>query len=190
MFVDPALAVPLPAGPVFVDPVSAVPPGVAPAGVVSAGVVSVGLVLAPPEEGGLDVDDAGVEELLPGAGEDPVAPGLVVPGGLAGDVEHGGSVAVADVLPPFALALAVAEAAEVAVLVAVEVALAVAVAVAVAVALSPGLLLVPPLGGLLAGSGDALGAADWVGAAVAEADGEPGAHAVAGAPLWTVEVPP
>jgi hypothetical protein len=41
-------------------------------------VVSVGPVLGPPEEGGLDVGGAGVEELLAGAGEDLVALALAV----------------------------------------------------------------------------------------------------------------
>ena len=124
---------------------------VVPPWVVSVGVGSVGPVLGTPEEGGLDVGDAGVEELLPGAGEDGVTLGLAAPDGSAGGDEHGVSVAVADVLPPFALALAFAEAAELAVLVAVEVAvvLAVPVDVPVPVAPSPGLLLVLPLGGLL-----------------------------------------
>jgi len=209
VFGDPASAGPLLAVPVFVGPVSAVPfgvvpagvvpAGVVPAGVVSDGVVSAGLVLVPPETGGLDVGCAGVEELLPGGGEDPVAPGLAEPGGLVAGVEHCVSVGWADVLPPFALSLGFAEAAEVAVLVAVEVALAVAVAVPVAVsvavpvtvALPAGLLLALPLGGLLTEfSGDGLGAADLVGVAVAEADGELVGHPVAGASLWTAEVPP
>jgi hypothetical protein len=89
---------------VFVGPVSAVPAGVVPPDVVPPDVVSVGVVLGPPEDGGVDAGGAGVDELLPGAGEDLVALGLAVPDGLAGDVEHGGPVASADVLPPFALA--------------------------------------------------------------------------------------
>ena len=160
--------------------------------------VSVGLVLGPPEDGGLDVGDAGVEELLPGAGEDSAALGLAVLGGSEVGVEHGAAGASADVLPPFALSLAFAEAVELAVLVAVvELALSVAVAVAVpvavpvAVALLSGLLLVLPLAGLLTEfSGDGLGAADLAGAAVAEADGELVAHPVAGAAPWTADVPP
>jgi hypothetical protein len=176
-------AVSLPAVPVFV-----VPPWV-----VSVGVGSVGPVLGTPEEGGLDVGEAGVEELLPGAGEDGVTLGLAAPEGLAGGDEHGVSVGLADVLPSFALALAFAEAAELAVLVAVEVAavLAVPVDVPVPVAPSPGLLLVLPLGGLLTEfSGDGLGAADLVGAVVAEPDGELVAHPVAVAALEAADVPP
>ena len=182
----PASAVPLPAVPVFV-----VPPDV-----VSVGVGSVGLVLGTPEEGGLDVGGAGVEELLRGAGEDGVTLGLAVSDGLVGDVEHCGSVALADALLPFALARAFVEAAELAVLAAVEVALAGAVVLAVPVdvpvpvAPSPGLLLVLPLGGLLTEfSADGLGAADFVAAVVAEPDGELVAHPVAGAALEAADVP-
>jgi hypothetical protein len=191
LLVDPLLVDPASAAPAFVDPVSAVPPGVAPAEV-----VSVGGVLGATEVGGLVVGGAGVEELLPGAGEDGVAPGLAVSDGSAGGDEHGGSAALADVLPPFALAPAFVEAAEVAVLVVVEVALggavvlAVPVGVPVALAPPPGLLLVLPLGGLLTEfSGDGLGAADLVGAVVAEPDGELGAHPVAVAALEAADVP-
>ena len=187
VLVDPAPAVPLPAVPLPTVPVFVVPPWV-----VSVGVGSVGPVLGTPEEGGLDVGEAGVEELLPGAGEDGVTLGLAAPDGSAGDDEHGVSVAVADVLPPFVLALAFAEAAELAVLVAVEVAvvLAVPVDVAVPVAPSPGLLLVLPLGGLLTEfPADGLGAADFAGAVVAEPDGELVAHPVAGAALEAADVP-
>ena len=182
---------PAPAVPGFVDPVSAVPPGVVPPevvppGVVSVGVVSVGVVLGPPEDAGLDVGEAGVEELLPGVGEDLVALGLAVPDGLAEDVEHCVSVALADV----PLAFVFAAGAEVAVLVAVEVALAVPVAVVVAVpvavpvvVVSAGLLVALPLGGLLTEfSGVALGAADLAGATVAELEGDVFAHPVTSAP--------
>ena len=183
VLVDPVLVDPASAAPVFVDPVFVVPPGV-----VSAGVVSVGPVLGTSEEGGLDVGEAGVEELLPGAGEDGVTLGLAAPDGSAGDDEHGVSVALADVLPPFALALAFVEAAELAVLVAVV--LAVPVGVPVTVPPSPGLLLVLPLGGLLTEfSADGLGAADFAGAAVAEAHVELVAHPVAGAELEAADVP-
>jgi hypothetical protein len=168
---------------------------VVPPDVVSVGVGSVGLVLGTPEEGGLDVGGVGVEELLPGAGEDGVTLGLAAPDGLAGDDEHCVSVALADV-SPFALARAFVEAGELAVLVAVEVALAGAVVLAVPadvpvpVAPSPGLLLVLPLGGLLTEfSADGLGAADFVAAVVAEPDGEVVAHPVAGAALEAADVP-
>jgi hypothetical protein len=165
---------------------------VVPPDVVSVGVGSVGPVLGATEVGGLDVGEAGVEELLPGAGEDGVTLGLAAPEGLAGGDEHGVSVGLADVLPSFALALAFAEAAELAVLVAVEVAavLAVPVDVPVPVAPSPGLLLVLPLGGLLTEfSADGLGAADFAGATVAEPDGELGEQPVAGAALEAADVP-
>ena len=180
------MPVPLPAVPVFV-----VPPDV-----VSVGVGSVGPVLGATEVGGLDVGGAGVEELLPGAGEDGVTLGLAAPDGLAGDDEQGVSVALADVLPSFALARAFVEAAEVAVLVTVEVALAGAVVLAVPVGVPvpvappPGLLLVLPLGGLLTEfSADGLGAADFAGAVVAEPDGELVVHPVAGAALEAADVP-
>jgi hypothetical protein len=191
LLADPASAVPLPTAPVLVDPVSAVP-----AGVVPAEVVSVGVVLGATEEGGLDVGGAGVEELLLGACEDGVTLGLAVAAGLVGDVEHCGSVALADV-SPFALPLAFVEAAELAVLVAEDAALAGAVVLAVpvgvpvAVAPPPGLLLVLPLGGLLTEfSGDGLGAADFAGADLAEADGELVAHPVAIVAPWPADVPP
>jgi hypothetical protein len=165
--------------------------------VTSAGVVSAGPVLGTPEEGGLDVGEAGVEELLPAAGEEWVTLGLAAPDGLAGDGEHCRPVALADVLPPFMLALAFAEAAELAVLVAAEVALAVAVVavalpVAAPVALALGLLLVLPLGGLLTEfSADGLGATELAGAALAEAGAEVATHPVAGAaPPWAGDVPP
>jgi hypothetical protein len=195
LLVDPASAVPLPTAPVFVVPPDVASAGVTPAGVTPAGVV-VGGVLGATEEGGLVVGGAGVEELLPGAGEDGVTLGLAVPDGLVGDVEHGGSAALADVLPPFALAPAFVEAAELAVLVAVEVTLAGAVVLAVpvgvpvAVAPPPGLLLVLPLGGLLTEfSGDGLGAVDLVGAVVAEPDGELVTHPAAVAALEAADVP-
>jgi hypothetical protein len=204
VLVEPASPAPVPAVALLVDPASAVPAEVVPAEVVPAEVVpaevvSVGLVLGPPEEDGLDVGDAGVEELLPGADEDPAALGLAVLGGSEVGVEHGAAGAPADVLPPFALSLAFAEAVELAVLVAVAVvlalsvavAVAVSVAVAVAVTLLSGLLLVLPLAGLLTEtSGDGLGAADLAGAAVAEADGELVAHPVADAAPWAADVPP
>jgi hypothetical protein len=191
VLVDPASAVPLPTAPVFVDPAFVVAPGV-----VAGGVVSVGPVLGATEEGGLDVGEAGVEELLPGVGDDGVTLGLAAPDGLAGGDEHGVSVALTDV-SPFALPLAFAEAAELAVLVAAEVAVAVAVVLAVPVGVpvtvppSPGLLLVLPLGGLLTEfSGDGLGAADFAGAVLAEADGELVAHPVASVAPWPADVPP
>jgi hypothetical protein len=169
-----------------------------PPGVVSVGVGPVEPVLGAPEEGGLDVGGAGVEELLPGAGEDGATLGLAAADGLAED-EQGGSVALADV-SPFALPLAFAGAAEVAVLAVlavVEVALAVAVVLAVPVdvpvpvAPSPGLLLVLPLDGLLTDfSGDGLGAADLVGAVVAVPDCELGVQVVTGGPLGTADVTP
>jgi hypothetical protein len=169
---------------------------VAPPDVVPVGVVPVGGVLGATEVGGLVVGGAGVEELLPGVGEDGVTLGLAVSDGLVGDVVHGGAVALTDVLPLFVLARAFVEAAELAVLVAVEVALggavvlAVPVGVPVAVAPPPVLLLVLPLGGLLTEfSGDGLGAVDLVGAVVAEPDGELVAHPVAGAALEAADVP-
>jgi hypothetical protein len=184
---------------VFVDPLSAVlpevaPAGAVPAGAVPAGAVPAGAVLGPPEDGGLDVGEADVEELLAGAGEDAVALGLAVLDGSAEYVEHCVPVASADVLLTFVFGEA-----EVAVLAAVELALAVPVAVvavaapvAVPVAVVPpaGLLLALPPGGLLTEfSGDALGTAGLTGAAVAEAEGELVAHPVTGAPPWTAEVP-
>ena len=182
VLVDPLLAVPVPTAPVLVDPV-VVPPGV----------VSVGLMLGPPEPGGLDVGGAGVEELLPGVGEDAGAAGLAVLDGLTVSVGQGALVALAVCLPPVALALAFAEAGVLAPPVAAEVALgvpvtvSVTVSVTVAVALALGLLLVPPLGGLL--TGDALGATELADFAAAD-DGEPDAHAVTGTLLWTAEVRP
>ena len=88
--------------------------------------------------------------------------GLAVLDGWAELGWQGVPVAWPVCLPPDALELAFAAAVVLALPVAVEVALAVPVAVpvavAVAVALSPGLLLVLPVGGLLAESaGDALG---------------------------------
>ena len=191
VLVDSAPAVPLPSVAVFVDPALPVP------GVLSVGVLSVGPVLGAPEDDGLDVGEADVEELLPAAGDDWVTLGLLVSDGLAGGDEHCGSVALADVLPPFTLALAFAEAAELTVLVAAVVALAVAVVavavpVAAPVAPAPGLLLVLPLGGLLTEfSAAGLGDTDFAGVALAEAAGEAVAHPVAdGAPPWAGDVPP
>ena len=174
----------------LVDPVSAPPEA-----------VSVGLVLAPPVPDELDAGGAGVEELLPGADEDTVALGLSAFDGVAVPAGQGVAVAVADVVPSFALVLAFAEAVEVAVLVALAdpVPVAVAVDVAVVVSLGPVLpLTVPPLdplsvallGGLLAGV--TLGVTDLAGVAdlAAEDDCESGAHAVVGLLLWVAEVPP
>jgi hypothetical protein len=165
--------------------------------------VSVGLVLAPPVPDDFDAGGAGVEELLPGADEDPVALGWAAFGGVAVPARQGVEVAVPDAVPSFALELAFAEAVEVAVLVAVALADPVPVAVAVddAVVVSLGSVLplaVPPLdplsvallGGLLAGV--PLGASDLAGVAdlAAEDDCESDAHAVVGLPLWVAEVPP
>jgi hypothetical protein len=163
-----------------------------PVGLVPVGLVPVGLVLGPPEPGGLDVDGAGVEELLPGAGEDAGAPGPAVLDGLAVSVEQGASVALAACVPPAALALAFAEAGVLAPPVAAEVALgvpvtvSVTVSVTVAVALLLGPLLGPPLGGLL--TGGALGATELADLAAAD-DGESDAHVVDGPLLWAAGVP-
>jgi hypothetical protein len=173
--------------PVLVDPVS-VPPEA----------VSVGLVLAPPVPDEFDAGGAGVEELLPGAGEDTVALGLAAFDGVAVSVlaEHCDPVGLADVLPPLALVLAFAEAVEVAVALADPVPVPVSVVVGVVVSLGPVLpLTVPPfdplsvalLGEPLAGllTGVTLGVTDLAGSAdlaglAAEEDGESDAHAVAG----------
>jgi hypothetical protein len=174
--------------PVLVDPVSTPPEA-----------VSVGLVLTPPVADEFDAGGAGVEELLPGAGEDTVALDSAAFDGVAVPAGQG----VADASPSFALALAFAVDVEVVVLVAVALAdpvpVAVAVDVAVVVSLGPVLpLTVPPLdplsvallGGLLAGV--TLGATDLAGLAdvAAEDDCESDAHAVVWLPLWVAEVPP
>jgi hypothetical protein len=66
LLADPLLADPLPAVPVLVDPVLALPE-----------VVSAGPLLVPPEAGGFDGGEAGVEELaLTGAEEDAFTLGL------------------------------------------------------------------------------------------------------------------
>jgi hypothetical protein len=186
--VVPVLAGPLLAGPVLVDPMSTPPEA-----------VSVGLVLAPPVPDEFDAGGAGVEELLAGAGEDPVDLGSAAFDGVP--VPAGQGVAVA--VPSFALELAFAGAVEVAVPVAVALAdpvpVAVAVGVAVVVSLGPVLpLTVPPLdplsvallGALLVGG--ALGATDLVDSAglAAKDDGEPDVHPVGGLLLWVAEVPP
>ena len=196
VLVDPVLAGPVLACPVLADPVFA--PSEA---------VSVGLVLAPPVPDDVDAGGAGVEELLPGADEDPVAVGSAAAfDGVAVPVGQGVAAAAPDAVPSFALGLAFAEAGEVAVLVAVALAdpvpVAVPVDVGVVVSLGPVLpLTVPPLdplsggllGGLLAGVTfgvtDLVGLADLAGVA-AEEDGESDAHAVVGLPLWVAEVPP
>jgi len=181
--------------PVLVDPVS-VPPEA----------VSVGLVLAPPVPDEVDAGGAGVEELLPGAGEDTVALGLSAFDGVAVPVPDGhcAPVGLADVLPPLALVLAFAEAVEVAVALADPVP--VTVAAVVVVSLGPVLpltvppldplsvaLLAEPLAGLLAGV--TLGVTDLAALAglaglAAEEGGESDAHAVASLLLWAAEVPP
>jgi hypothetical protein len=186
------------AGPLLVDPVFVlVDPVAAPAEV-----VSVGLVLAPPVPDEFDAGGAGLEELLPGADEDPVALGSAAFDGVAVPAVQGVADAVPDAVPSFALELAFSEAVDVAVLVTVALAdpvpVAVAVDVAVVVSLGPLLpLTVPPLeplsvalGGLLAGV--PLGASDLAGVAdlAAEDDCESGPHVVVGWLLWVAEVPP
>jgi hypothetical protein len=186
--VVPVLVVPVLVVPVLVDPVSTPPE-----------VVSVGLVLAPPVPDEFDAGGVGVEELLPGAGEDPVALGSAAFDGVAVSARQGVAVAV----PSFVLELAFAEAGEVAVLVAVALAdpvpVAVAVGVAVVVSLGPVLPLpVPPvdplsvalLGALLVRV--TLGATELAESAglAAEDDGESDVHAVVGLLLWVAEVPP
>jgi hypothetical protein len=192
----PLLVVPLLAGPVLVDPLSTLPEA-----------VSVGLVLVPPVPDEFDAGGAGVEALLPGADEDPVALGLAAVDGVAVLARQGVAVAFADAVPSFALILAFAEAVEVPVAVAVALAdpVPVAVSVDVAVVVSPGPVLpptVPPLdtlsvallGGGLAGlpAGATLGAADLPGLAglAAEDDGEPDPQAVGWLLPWVAEVPP
>jgi hypothetical protein len=186
--------------PVLVDLVSALP-----------GAVSVGLVLAPPAEPcELDADGAGgadVEELLPGADEDPVALCWAAFDGVAVPARQGVAVGVPDAVPSFALALAFAGAVEVAVPVAVALAdpVPVAVAVGVAVVVSLGPVLPPavppldplsvallgwPLAGLLAGVPlGVAGLADLADLA-AEDDAEPDPQAVGCLLLWVAEVPP
>ena len=184
MLAGPVLAGPVLAGPVLADPVFT--PSEA---------VSVGLVLAPPVPDEFDAGGAGVEELLPGAGEDTVALDSAAFDGVAVSAGQG----AADASPSVALALTFAEAVEVAVALADSVPVAVAVDVAVVVSLGPVLpLTVPPLdplsvallGGLLAGV--TLGATDLAGLAdvAAEDDCESGAHVVVRLPLWVAEVPP
>jgi hypothetical protein len=184
----------LPADPVLPDPVSVAPV------LAAAELLSGGLVPASPEEAGLDVGEAGVEE-LPLAGVDPFAWGPAVFDGWAELAGQGFPVALAVCFVPVALVLAFADAVVLAPPVAVEVelagsvavALAVPVAVPVAVPLSVGLLLVLPVGGLLAGLAvGALGAAElacsadlaWVD------DCEPVWQTVAGAPFWPADVTP
>jgi len=203
-----ASAVPVPVDPVFVDPVLVDPVSVPPEVVV----VSVGLVLGPPVPGELDAGEAGVEELLPGAGEDTVALGLAVLDGVAVPVVgQGVRVALADFLPPVGLVLAFAEAVEVAALMAVALALPVAGVVAVPVVVSLGLVpppTVPPLDpwsvALLAGllAGVEVGVADLADLAglvaaddaaaddAAADDAESDAHAVASLLLRAAELPP
>jgi len=193
--VVPVLVDPVLVDPVLVDPVSGPPEA-----------VSVGLVLAPPVPDELDAGGAGVEELLPGAGEDTVALGSAAFDGVAVPAGQGVAAAAPNAVPSFALGLAFAEAGEVAVLVAVALAdpvpVAVPVDVGVVVSLGPVLpLTVPPLdplsgallGGLLAGVTfgvtDLVGLADLAGVA-AEEDGESDAHAVGSLLLWAAEVPP
>jgi hypothetical protein len=198
--VDPFPVVPALVVPVLVVTVLVVPVFTPPEA------VSVGLVLAPPVPDEFDAGGAGgagVEELLPGAGEDTMSLGPAAFDGVAVPVVQGVTVA----LLSFALALAFAEAVEVAVLVAVLVAgaladpvpVSVAVDVAVVVSLGPVLpltvppldpLSVAPLGGLLAGG--ALGATDAAELAglAAEDDCESGPHVVVCLPLWVAEVPP
>ena len=207
MPVDPFPAVPVLAGPVLACPVLACPvlacPVLADPVFAPSEVVSVGLVLAPPVPDDVDAGGAGVEELLPGADEDPVAVGSAAFDGVAVPVRQGVAVAVPDAVPSFALELTVAEAGDLAVLVAAalvdSVPVAVAVDVAVVVSLGPVLpLSVPPLDplsvalldGLLAGV--PLGAFDLVAVAdlAAEDDCESDVHAVVGLPLWVAEVPP
>ena len=210
---DPKLAEPVLPDPVLADPVvpddPVVPEPVVPDDPVvpdpvlvpSAGgvVVSAGLVPVPPPAGGLVGGDTVVEELPP-AGGVAVVWGLAVLDGCAELVDGQGDRVAAAVCWPFvALLLAFAEAVELAPPVAPDVALAVPVTVtvtvfvAVAVALPLGLLLVLPLGGLLAElAGGALGVTD---AAAADGlawacDGEPDGHAITGTPLWAAELPP
>ena len=179
----------LPADPVSVAPVLA-----------AAGLVSGGLVPASAEEAGLDVGDAGVEE-LPLSGVDPLAWGPAVFDGGAELAGQGPPVALAVCWPPVALLLAFAAAVVLAPPVAVEVeladsvavALAVPVAVVVAVPVSAGLLLVLPVDGLLAGLAvGALGAAELAGGAdlAGVDDCEPVWHPVAGTPFWPADVTP
>jgi hypothetical protein len=142
----------LPADPVLPDLVSVAP--VLPA----AGLLSAGLPPPSPEDAGLDVGEAGVEELAL-ADVDPFAWGPADFGDWVELAGQGLPVALAVCWAPVALPLAFADAVELAPPVAVEVelagsvavALAVAVAVAVAVPVAAGLLLVLPVGGLLAG---------------------------------------
>jgi len=75
VLVDPVLVDPVLVDPVLVDPVLVDPVLVDPVPVLPEA-VSVGLVLGPPVPGEFDAGEAGVEELLPGADEDPVALGL------------------------------------------------------------------------------------------------------------------
>ena len=196
MPVDPFPVVPALVAPVLVVTVLVVPVFTPPEA------VSVGLVLAPPVPDEFDAGGAGgagVEELLPGAGEDTMSLGPAAFDGVAVPVVQGVTVA----LLSFALALAFAEAVEVAVLVAVALAdpvpVAVPVDVGVVVSLGPVLpLTVPPLdplsvallGGLLAGV--TLGASDLADVAdlAAEDDCESDSHAVVCLPLWVAEVPP
>ena len=196
MPVDPFPVVPVFVDPVFVDPVFVDPVPAPPEA------VPVGLVLVPsPGPGELDVGEAGVEELLPGADEDPVGLGLAALDAGAVPVGQGVRVGLAGFLPPVALALAFAEAVEMDVLMAV----ALVVSVAGAVAVSPGLVLpsgpplVPPsvalsdgllteLAGVSLGVADVVGLAAFVGLAGAD-DAEPDAHAIARALPWAPEVP-
>jgi hypothetical protein len=210
--VDPFPAVPVLAGPVLACPVLACPvlacpvlacPVLADPVFAPSEVVSVGLVLAPPVPDEVDAGGAGVEELLPGAGEDPVALGSAAFDGVAVPAGQGVAAAAPDAVPSFALGLAFAEAGEVAVLVAVALAdpvpVAVPVDVGVVVSLGPVLpLTVPPLdplsgallGGLLAGV--SLGATDVADVAdlAAEDDCESGPHEFVCWLLWVAELPP
>jgi len=188
VFVDPVLVdvdpVLVDVDPVFVDPVLVdVDPVFAPFEA-----VSVGLVLAPPVPDDFDAGGADVEELLPGADEDPVALGSAAFDGVAVPAGQG----VADALPSVALGLTFAEAVEVVVALADPVPVAVAVDVAVVVSLGPVLpLTVPPLDPLSVAllAGVTLGATDLADLA-AEDDCESDAHAVVRSPLWVAEVPP
>ena len=178
----------MPVVPVLVDPVLVDPVLVDPVFVPS-DVVSVGL--APPDTGGLDFGDAGVEEPLPGVDEDSVVLGLADLDGAAVGVAQPVGAAGADALRP-ALVLAFAEAVELALPLAVTVV--VAVVVVVSLGPVPRLTVLPPdplseplpggtLAGLLAGVPlgvcDLAGLADLAGVAAAEEE-EPDGHAVGG----------
>ena len=176
-------------GPVLVDPLSAPVPA-------AGGVVSVGLLPVPPPAGGFDGGDTVVGELLVGVDAGGVVEALADLDGWPELVPHCVPVAPAGCLPLVALLLDFAEAVVLALAVdlalAVPVAVVVAVPVVVVVALSPGLLPVLSLAGLLAElAGGALGVTDLVDAAgwALAGDDEPVEHGATGALLWTAEVP-